>query len=69
MDRAADAAAPGATIPARQNGWAVAVTYLGLGVEHILLGFDHLLFVLGLILIAAEHAGVGQGHHGFHGRA
>jgi hydrogenase/urease accessory protein HupE len=29
----------------------VAWTYLGLGVEHILLGIDHLLFVLALILI------------------
>jgi hydrogenase/urease accessory protein HupE len=44
--------APGATIPARQSAWAVAATYLKLGVEHILLGVDHLLFVLALILIA-----------------
>jgi hydrogenase/urease accessory protein HupE len=32
----------------------VAATYLRLGVEHILLGYDHLLFVLGLILVAAS---------------
>ena len=44
--------APQATIPARQDGWAVAATYLKLGVEHIMLGIDHLLFVLALILIA-----------------
>ena len=44
--------APRATIPARQGGWAVATTYLKLGVEHIMLGVDHLLFVLALILIA-----------------
>lgn len=44
--------APRATIPASQSAWAVAVTYLKLGVEHILLGVDHLLFVLALILIA-----------------
>jgi hydrogenase/urease accessory protein HupE len=31
---------------------AVASAYLGLGVEHILLGLDHLLFVLGLILLS-----------------
>jgi hypothetical protein len=31
------------------RAWAVAVTYLGLGVEHILLGIDHLLFVLVLL--------------------
>jgi hydrogenase/urease accessory protein HupE len=30
---------------------AVAATYLRLGVEHILLGADHLLFVLGLLLL------------------
>jgi hydrogenase/urease accessory protein HupE len=41
-----------ATIPAIQGGWAVAATYLKLGIEHILLGVDHLLFVLALILIA-----------------
>jgi hydrogenase/urease accessory protein HupE len=44
--------APRATIPAGQSAWAVATTYLKLGVEHILLGIDHLLFVLALILIA-----------------
>lgn len=44
--------APQATIPVRQGGWAVASTYLKLGVEHIVLGIDHLLFVLVLMLIA-----------------
>jgi hydrogenase/urease accessory protein HupE len=44
--------APQATIPVRQDGGAVAATYLKLGVEHIMLGIDHLLFVLALILIA-----------------
>ncbi|MFL5170064.1 MAG: HupE/UreJ family protein [Microvirga sp.] len=29
----------------------VAVTYLRLGIEHILLGFDHLLFVLALVIL------------------
>jgi len=42
---------PAATIPARQSGWAVARLYLKLGVEHILFGIDHLLFVLALIII------------------
>jgi hydrogenase/urease accessory protein HupE len=46
--------APQAMIPARQAGWAVAATYLKLGVEHIMLGIDHLLFVLALILIVAN---------------
>lgn len=31
--------------------WDVARTYLGLGVEHILLGVDHLLFVLALVIL------------------
>jgi hydrogenase/urease accessory protein HupE len=42
---------PAAAIPARQGGWAVAGEYLRLGVEHILGGVDHLLFVLALLLI------------------
>jgi hydrogenase/urease accessory protein HupE len=43
--------APGATIPATPSRWVTAATYLKLGVEHILLGFDHLLFVLALLII------------------
>lgn len=43
---------PEAVIPRRQSGWAVAWEYLKLGVEHILTGVDHLLFVLALIIIA-----------------
>lgn len=35
----------------RAGGFEVAKTYLGLGIEHILLGIDHLLFVLALLLI------------------
>jgi hydrogenase/urease accessory protein HupE len=42
---------PAAAIPARQGGWSVAGEYLRLGVEHILGGIDHLLFVLALLLI------------------
>ena len=42
---------PGAIIPARPNAWGVAGTYLALGVEHILTGIDHLLFVLALLLL------------------
>lgn len=37
-----------ATVPDR---WEVARTYLALGVEHILTGYDHLLFVLSLVLL------------------
>ncbi|MEJ0099655.1 MAG: HupE/UreJ family protein [Pseudomonadota bacterium] len=34
------------------RGWSeIAYTYLGLGVEHILTGYDHLLFVAGLLFL------------------
>ncbi len=42
---------PAARIPAHESSFAVAGTYLKLGVEHILLGIDHLLFILALLLI------------------
>ncbi len=47
-------AQPRVTIPLRQAGWNVAQTYFGLGIEHILLGIDHLFFVLGLMLITGS---------------
>ena len=43
--------APETTIPLRPGGWSVAGTYLKLGVQHILTGIDHLLFVLALLII------------------
>ena len=45
---------PSAIIPMRQSGWSVAGVYLKLGVEHILFGADHMLFVLGLLLIVKD---------------
>ena len=45
---------PQATIPASQSGWHVAATYLSQGIEHILFGFDHLLFVAALLLIIGD---------------
>jgi hypothetical protein len=42
---------PAALIPAHESGLVVAGVYLGLGVEHILRGIDHLLFVLALLII------------------
>lgn len=42
---------PAAVIPVRQSALTVAGVYLGLGVEHILFGIDHLLFVLALLMI------------------
>src|SRR6202171_5468718 len=37
----------------------VAATYLRLGIEHILFGFDHLLFVLALVILVREWRGGG----------
>ena len=44
---------PSAVIPEKETFGATAVTYLKLGVEHILSGPDHLLFVLALLLIVS----------------
>ncbi len=38
-------------VTARASRWDVAHTYLGIGVEHILFGFDHLFFVVALVLL------------------
>jgi hydrogenase/urease accessory protein HupE len=43
---------PSLTVPSRPRRADVIVDYLGLGVEHILTGPDHLLFVFGLVLLA-----------------
>lgn len=45
---------PTITIPDRQPWTDVAATYFWLGVEHILLGFDHLMFVLALLLLVRD---------------
>jgi hydrogenase/urease accessory protein HupE len=45
---------PAAVIPQRDEPLSVARTYLKLGVEHILTGADHLLFVLGLLILAGR---------------
>lgn len=42
---------PAYLVPEKPSKTKVAGSYLGLGIEHILGGFDHLLFVLGLLLI------------------
>jgi len=42
---------PAVTIERDPTFWTVAKTYVRLGIEHIWLGFDHLLFVLALIII------------------
>jgi hydrogenase/urease accessory protein HupE len=45
---------PWVGIAASQGGWEVAGTYTVQGVRHILFGADHLLFVLGLLLVVAD---------------
>ena len=42
---------PSYTIPGQSSTSDIAITYLGLGTEHILKGVDHLLFVFALLLI------------------
>jgi hydrogenase/urease accessory protein HupE len=47
---------PGFTLLGNTKWTAVARTYFRLGVEHILLGIDHLLFVLALLFLVASWA-------------
>jgi hypothetical protein len=42
--------APGWKLPVKGSAWLVARQYVALGVEHILTGYDHLLFLLLLVL-------------------
>lgn len=34
--------------------WSTVVAFLGLGIEHILTGYDHVLFLLGLVLVSTS---------------
>jgi len=45
---------PAYTVPPRGSHSQIAWSYLQLGVQHILSGYDHLLFVLGLVLIVGH---------------
>ena len=45
------ASQPSFTARASPGAWEVAETYVTIGIGHILLGFDHLLFVLALVMI------------------
>jgi hydrogenase/urease accessory protein HupE len=45
---------PLVTIPQAPSAWTVITTYTTLGIEHILLGIDHLLFVAALMLIVLD---------------
>jgi hydrogenase/urease accessory protein HupE len=41
-------------VQTESGAWEVATTYLRLGIEHILFGFDHLLFVLALVILVRD---------------
>jgi hydrogenase/urease accessory protein HupE len=41
------------SVPARPSRWEVVRSYMTLGIEHILTGPDHLLFVFGLLLLVS----------------
>jgi hydrogenase/urease accessory protein HupE len=47
-----DATAPSVTTEGRPDRWEVAKRFVKLGVEHIWTGYDHLLFLLGLLIAA-----------------
>ncbi len=42
---------PVATIASEPDRWQIARTYFGIGIEHIAFGYDHLLFVIALVLL------------------
>lgn len=46
--------APSFVVETMPSRWRMAATYLRLGTDHILTGIDHLLFVLGLLLIVGN---------------
>jgi hypothetical protein len=51
VSRVLTAEAPAFVLPAAQTGAALAAGYVRLGVVHILTGYDHLLFLLALVLL------------------
>ncbi len=54
IDTVLRAREPFFTVPDHEDVLAVARRYVELGVEHIATGYDHLLFVLGLLLLATN---------------
>lgn len=46
--------APAASLPAAQTAWTILLSYTTLGVDHILGGIDHLLFVFALLLLIPD---------------
>ena len=60
------AANPVAEIAEKPSGWTVAQTYFVTGIEHILFGFDHLLFVIALVLLLGGAWTVAKAVTAFH---
>jgi hydrogenase/urease accessory protein HupE len=54
VDTVLRASDPALVVPARTSPLDVVGQYGALGVEHIMTGYDHLLFVFGLLLLAAD---------------
>jgi hydrogenase/urease accessory protein HupE len=54
IDAMLHSGAPSLVVPARASPLAVGATFLGLGFEHILSGSDHLVFLVGLLLLMAD---------------
>jgi hypothetical protein len=54
-----DAGLPSGTVMATAGPASVALSFLVMGIEHVLLGFDHLAFLLALLLVARTWQQVG----------
>jgi len=45
---------PTFVVPEDPSAWAVVASYTALGIEHLVFGFDHVLFVLGLLMLIRD---------------
>ncbi len=54
IDTVVRASGPSFVVPDREHPVGLATRYVSLGVDHILTGYDHLVFVFGLLLLAAD---------------
>jgi hypothetical protein len=60
-----DGGTPGFEVPARGAAHNVSAQYFALGIEHLLTGIDHLLFVTGLVLLVRRPRAVAVAVTGF----
>ena len=54
LDTVLRAREPAIVIPDREHQMSLVSRYVALGIEHIVTGYDHLLFVFGLLLLAVD---------------